>query len=283
MTDRSPLDDSLVTFDQQPSSSPSVTTPTKSKDLYDNRSLEDVDPFGNHQHGNGTNGQEYHSNNGTTHDADDHHHGTNGSNDGGLKQFSSNNEHFPVETNEHENGNSTLSTRNIRQILIVLFQFRLILRPTRNIRHEKMKNRKIHRGITVAMSTAGVALQIEVRSCSISIPMLLIRILLKRTHHRLNHHRSSRCTTHRHQPYLMAMMFRTIRQPRTQSNTNSQQRLPIPLTLLVRHHRTKTEQHSHRLITRIWHHLSRTKIFPLRVRNSTKISIHLLRKKSIHQ
>ena len=117
MTDRSPLDDSLVTFDQHPSSSSSVTTPTKSKanDLYDNRSMDDVDPFASHHHGNGngngTNGQDYHSNNGTN--KDDHHHGSNGSNDGGSKQFSLN--------NEHENGNSISDKSASRQILIVLF------------------------------------------------------------------------------------------------------------------------------------------------------------------
>lgn len=146
MTDRSPLDDSLVTFDQHPSSSSSVTTPTKSKanDLYDNRSMDDVDQFASHHHGNGngTNGQDYHSNNGTN--KDDHHHGTNGSNDGGSKQFSLN--------NEHENGNSILFKSASRQILIVLFQFRPILRIITSIRHVKTKNQKIHRGITVPMS-----------------------------------------------------------------------------------------------------------------------------------
>jgi hypothetical protein len=92
------MEDPLISFNQQSSSS--VTTPTKQKtcDLYENRSLEDVEPFGNHN-GNGTNGQEYHSNNGTN--KDDHHNGTNGKKD---DQFTINNDLFPVDTNENEKG-----------------------------------------------------------------------------------------------------------------------------------------------------------------------------------
>jgi hypothetical protein len=99
MSDRSPNDDRVVNIDQQSS----VTTPTKSKttDVYENRSLGDMNSFPIY-HDNGTNGQDYHSNNGTN--MDEHHNGTNNINDNGLKQISINNDYFPVNINEHENG-----------------------------------------------------------------------------------------------------------------------------------------------------------------------------------
>ncbi|CAF3702237.1 unnamed protein product, partial [Adineta steineri] len=96
MSDRSPNDDSAVSFDHQ-QSSPTVTTPTKQRanDAYENRSLRDIDPFDNH-----TNGQEYHSSNGTN--KDEHHNGTNGNKHDEFHQYSLNNDLFPVDTNENE-------------------------------------------------------------------------------------------------------------------------------------------------------------------------------------
>ncbi len=106
MSDRSPIDDPLVSFDQQ-QSSPTVTTPTKQKpdDFYENHSLQGIDPFGNHN-GNGTNTEEYHSSNGTH--KDEHHHGTNGNKHDEVSPFSLNNDLFPVDTNENEKGKVTL-------------------------------------------------------------------------------------------------------------------------------------------------------------------------------
>lgn len=84
MSDRSPIDQA------SPFSTSPVTTPTKSKamDLYENRSLEDLDPFNsnnnnnnnNHQHQqtHGTNGHhqdEQHSNGSHHHDHDEHENG----------------------------------------------------------------------------------------------------------------------------------------------------------------------------------------------------------------
>jgi hypothetical protein len=91
MSDLSPIDDPLVSFTHQ-QSSPTVTTPTKQKsnDFHDNRSLKDLDVFGNHN-GNGTN-------------KDEHHNGTNGNKHDEFNQFSLNNDLFPVDTNENEKG-----------------------------------------------------------------------------------------------------------------------------------------------------------------------------------
>lgn len=104
--------DPLLSFDQQPAASP-VTTPSKSKanDPYDNRSLEDIDPFGHHHNGNGNGngtdayGQDHydhhHSNNG------EHHNGTNGKQADEFNQGSSTNDLVPVDVHENEKGNST--------------------------------------------------------------------------------------------------------------------------------------------------------------------------------
>jgi hypothetical protein len=106
MSDLSPIDDTLVSFDQQ-QSSPTVTTPTKQKpnDFYENHSSIDIDPFGNHN-GNGTNTQEYHSSNSTN--KDEHHNGTNVNKHDESNQFSLNNDLFPVDTNENEESKLTL-------------------------------------------------------------------------------------------------------------------------------------------------------------------------------
>lgn len=79
MSDHNLLDDPLVSFDQQPS-------PTKSKgnDSYDNRLLDDIDPFGSH------NGQET------------HHDGTNGNKDNNFNQFSLTNDLFSADPNEND-------------------------------------------------------------------------------------------------------------------------------------------------------------------------------------
>ena len=103
--------DPLLSFDQQPAASP-VTTPTKPKtnDPYDNRSLEDIDPFGHHHNGNGNgNGvhgedyhhQHHHSNNG------EHHNGTNGKQADEFNQGSSTTDLVPVDTHENEKSKST--------------------------------------------------------------------------------------------------------------------------------------------------------------------------------
>jgi hypothetical protein len=108
MSDRSPVDTPLVSFDQQ-QLSPTVTTPTKQQktnDFFENYSSKEADLFGNHN-GNGADTQEYHSNNGTN--QDEHHNGTNGSNDEEFNQFSLNNNLFPVDTNENENEKGKLT------------------------------------------------------------------------------------------------------------------------------------------------------------------------------
>jgi len=79
MSDHNLLDDPLVSFDQQDQLSP---TKLKPNDSYENRLLDDIDPFGNH------NGQET------------HHDGTNGNKDNGSHQFSLTNDLFPVDPNE---------------------------------------------------------------------------------------------------------------------------------------------------------------------------------------
>lgn len=103
MSDRSPIDDPLVSFDQQ-SSSPTVTTPTKPKsnDFYENRSLKDIDPFGSHN-GNDTSEQEYHASNGKN--TDEHHNGTtDDSSHNQSNAFSLNDDLFPVDKTENEHG-----------------------------------------------------------------------------------------------------------------------------------------------------------------------------------
>ncbi|CAF4641506.1 unnamed protein product [Rotaria socialis] len=102
MSDRSPIDDPFASFEQQ-QSCPTVTTPTKQKfnDFFENRSLNDTDPFGSHN-GNEIHGQEYHSRNDS--DKDEHHNGTNGNNQDESQTFSLNNNLFPVDTNENEKG-----------------------------------------------------------------------------------------------------------------------------------------------------------------------------------
>jgi hypothetical protein len=79
MSDHNLLDDPLVSFDQQEQPSP---TKLKPNDSYENRLLDDIDPFGNH------NGQET------------HHGGTNGNKDNSSHQFSLTNDLFPVDPNE---------------------------------------------------------------------------------------------------------------------------------------------------------------------------------------
>ena len=75
MSDHNLIDDPLVSFDQQQQQ----PSPTKGKDSYDNRLLEDNDPFGNH---NGTNGDKTH----------------------GVNEFSLNNELFPTDPDENDKG-----------------------------------------------------------------------------------------------------------------------------------------------------------------------------------
>ncbi len=82
MSDHNLIDDPLVSFDQQ---QPSPTKP-KANESYENRLLDDIDPFGNH------NGQET------------HHDGTNGNKDNNANQFSLTNDLFPVDPNENEKG-----------------------------------------------------------------------------------------------------------------------------------------------------------------------------------
>jgi len=82
MSDHNLLDDPLVSFDQQ---QPSPTKP-KANDFYENRLLDDIDPFGNH------NGQET------------HHDRTNGNKNNNSNQFSLTNDLFPADQNENSNG-----------------------------------------------------------------------------------------------------------------------------------------------------------------------------------
>lgn len=105
MSDSSPIDDRLVSFDQQ-QSSPTVTTPTKSKtnEPFENYSTQELDPFGNHN-GNGMNSQEYHSSNGSH--EDEHHNGTNGAKHNDLS---------PVDTTKNEQGKVTLRRRRRNSI-----------------------------------------------------------------------------------------------------------------------------------------------------------------------
>jgi hypothetical protein len=86
MSDHNLIDDPLVSFDQQQQQQPSPTKP-KGNDSYENRLLDDIDPFGNH------NGQEI------------HHDGTNGSKANSSNQFSLTNDLFPADPSEHDQGN----------------------------------------------------------------------------------------------------------------------------------------------------------------------------------
>jgi hypothetical protein len=88
MSDRSLIDDPLVSFDQESSSSPK----SKANDSYENRSLDDIDPFGNH------NGQK------------NHHDDTNGNNTNDFNQFSLTNDLFPVDTPDNEKSLNISST-----------------------------------------------------------------------------------------------------------------------------------------------------------------------------
>ena len=106
MSDSSPIDDRLVSFDQQ-QSSPTVTTPTKSKtnEPFENYTTQELDPFGNYN-GNDMNTQEYHSSNGSH--KDEHHNGTNGAKHDELDPFSQHNDLSPVDTTKSEQGKLTL-------------------------------------------------------------------------------------------------------------------------------------------------------------------------------
>lgn len=78
MSDHNLLDDPLVSFDEQQS------TKTKANETFENRLLDDIDPFGNH------NGQE------------SHHNGTNTKDNISSNQFSLPNDLFPVDSNNTE-------------------------------------------------------------------------------------------------------------------------------------------------------------------------------------
>ena len=150
MSDSSPIDDRPAPFDQQ-QSSPTVTTPTKSKmnESFENFSTQELDPFGNH-HGNGMNTQEYHSSNGSN--KDEHHNGTNGNKHEELDPFARNNDPSPVDTSENEQGKLTLFKVIFNQYFSFLF-FKFLLMITnriiRNFQHGKMKNPKIRRSISI--------------------------------------------------------------------------------------------------------------------------------------
>jgi hypothetical protein len=82
MSDHNLIDDPLVSFDQQQQQQ-QLPSPTKTKDSYENRLLDDIDPFGNH------NGQET------------HHDETNGNKNYDVNEFSLTNELFPTDPNEN--------------------------------------------------------------------------------------------------------------------------------------------------------------------------------------
>lgn len=147
MSDSSPIDDRLVSFDQQ-QSSPTVTTPTKSKinDPFESYTAQELDPFGNHN-GNGMNTQEYHSSNGSN--KDEHHNGTNGNKHEELDPFSRNNDLSPVDTSENEQGKLTLIKDIVNQYFFFKFLLMIINLISMNFQHVKMKNQKIHRSISI--------------------------------------------------------------------------------------------------------------------------------------
>ena len=104
MSDLSPADDSLVSFDQQ-QASPLVTTPTKIKtnDFYENQLVQGINSVNDHI-GGIVSENEYHTNNVVN--KDEHHNGTNGNKHDELHSFSLNNELFPMETTENVKGES---------------------------------------------------------------------------------------------------------------------------------------------------------------------------------
>lgn len=77
MADHNLIDDPLVSFDQQPSSP--TTKVVKTTDSYENRLLDDIDPFGSHN-------------------------GANGNGNVNTNEFSLNNDLFPVDPREAETG-----------------------------------------------------------------------------------------------------------------------------------------------------------------------------------
>lgn len=94
MADHNLIDDPLVSFDQQSPSSP-TSKAVKTTDSYENRLLDDIDPFGSHN-------------------------GTNGNQNLQTNEFSLNNDLFPVDPKEKETG------RNSKRMIfsIDLFHFR---------------------------------------------------------------------------------------------------------------------------------------------------------------
>lgn len=78
MSDHNLIDDPLVSFDEEQQLSP---TKVKTNDAFENRLLDDIDPFGNH------NGQENHRN------------GTDHTKDNSSNPFLLTNELFPVDSN----------------------------------------------------------------------------------------------------------------------------------------------------------------------------------------
>jgi hypothetical protein len=83
MSDHNLIDDPLVSFDQQQQPSP---TKPKANDSYENRLLDDIDPFGNY------NGQKT------------HYGGTNGNKNNSSNQFSLTNDFFPADPDQNEKG-----------------------------------------------------------------------------------------------------------------------------------------------------------------------------------
>ena len=81
MSDHNLIDDPLVLFDQQQQSS---STKPKSNDAFENRLLDDIDPFGNHT------GQENHYN------------GTQNDKENSLNLFSSTNDLFSADPSENK-------------------------------------------------------------------------------------------------------------------------------------------------------------------------------------
>lgn len=107
MSDQNLLDDPLVSFDQSPSS-----TKTKPNESYENRLLDDIDPFGDH---NGTNGN-------------------NNNNDSSTNQFSLTNDLFPTDPNE--NGNCSIETK----WLFLLFDYLDLLSEFSTQKNQESEN-----------------------------------------------------------------------------------------------------------------------------------------------
>ena len=125
MSERSPVDDPFVSFDQQQQqqSSPTVTeTKQRIHDLYDDQSMKDIDQIQKHTD-NSTDEEEYHSSDVTN--KNEHRNGINDNNYDKFHLSSLNSELFPLKTNENEKGKLLRKEKKLNEYTHLWFSFSL--------------------------------------------------------------------------------------------------------------------------------------------------------------